>query len=89
MRRYNCFCLSCGKRYQEDSEKEPQNTPCPECGSGETKVLGEQCGVFGKFSSMSPQEKQKVLKKRSTEHFKKEIKDKKEYLDRAAIGLTK
>jgi hypothetical protein len=40
------------------------------------------CPAFGKFSSMTVQEKQSVLKKRSHEHFEKEIKEKKTYLDK-------
>jgi len=31
-----------------------------------------ECPTFGKFGSMSPNEKQKVLKERSKEHYKKE-----------------
>lgn len=35
------------------------------------------CTTFGKFSSMTPDQKQEVLKKRSKEHFKKEINEQK------------
>ena len=37
---------------------------------------------YGKFASMSPIEKRQVLKKRSHEHFKKEIKEKKDWMDK-------
>lgn len=92
MTTYNCFCFDCpGKesRFQVTSETEPKEIVCPICGNTKTKILGQVCGCFAKFGSMTPQEKQKVLKKRSTEHFKKEIEPKKQYLDRAAIGLEK
>jgi len=42
---------------------------------------------FGKFSSMSPVEKKKVLKDRSNEDFKKNYAEKKRWMDRASIGL--
>lgn len=37
---------------------------------------------FGKFSSMSMEGKKEMLKKRSHEHFKKEIQEKKSILDK-------
>lgn len=83
---YNCFCLDCGKRFKSEEEV---NHECPSCESVKIKVLGQECGVFGKFSSMSPKDKQTVLKKRSNEHYKREIKEKKEYLDRTALGMGK
>ena len=42
--------------------------------------------AFAKIGSMTPQERKKVLKKRSNEHFQKHIKPRKEYLDRAIVG---
>lgn len=42
--------------------------------------------AFAKIGSMTPQERKKVLKKRSNEHFNKHLKERKEYLDRAIIG---
>lgn len=41
---------------------------------------------FQKIGSMSPQERKKVLKKRSNEHYQKHIKEKKQYLDRKIFG---
>ena len=48
--------------------------------------VGFEGVAFAKIGSMSPQERKQVLKKRSNEHFKKHIKPRKEYLDRAMIG---
>lgn len=67
---------------------------CPLCGTKgeiipeerqeETKGFG---GVgFGIISSLNPQEKKAFLKKRSNEHYKREIKPKKEYMDRQFFG---
>lgn len=91
MIRFNCICFDCpdSGRFKVEAEEVPAEIICPNCGSRETKVLGQESGIFGKIASMSPQDKQKVLKKRSNDHYKKEIKEKKEYLDRAAVGLTK
>lgn len=93
MTTYNCICFTCegSGKFQLDSElgyDELGVILCPNCGSEKTKVLGQVNNIFGKFDSMSPQEKQKVLKKRSNDHFKSKLKEKKEYLDRSAIGLT-
>jgi len=68
---------------------------CPVCGSQrktvELKVEegpSEEFNVyFGKFSAMSKEDQKKVLKKRSSDHFKKNIKGKKEHLDRKFYGL--
>jgi hypothetical protein len=85
---YNCFCFDCpGKESRFQVTSETEEITCPTCGGTNTKVVGQVCGCFAKFGSMTPQDKQKVLKKRSNEHFKKEIQLKKQYLDRAAVGL--
>jgi len=42
---------------------------------------------FAKFSSMSKEDKKKVLKKRSDDHFKKNIKERKTYMNRKFEGL--
>lgn len=56
----------------------------PEERQGETKGFG---GVgFGIISSLNPQEKKAFLKKRSNEHYKREIKPRKEYMDRQFFG---
>ena len=91
MKRYNCICFDCtgSGRFKEDSEEELSVVECPECGSSNTKVLGFENGIFGKVASMSPKDRQTLLKKRSDEHYKKTVKPKKEYLDRSALGIEK
>lgn len=67
---------------------------CPECNSKreiikEEKVFQKEdfSGIgFGRISSMDPLQKKEYLKKRSNEHFKREIKPKKEYMDRKFLG---
>ena len=67
---------------------------CPICGSQrktiELKVDPAPEGFnvyFGKFSAMSKEDQKRVLKKRSQDHFKKNIKGKKDYMDRKFYGL--
>jgi len=69
---------------------------CPMCDSQrktiELKVEDSPPGFnvyFAKFSAMSKSDQKRVLKKRSDDHFKKNLKDKKEYLDRKVYGLEK
>ena len=69
---------------------------CPTCGSQrktiELKIEDKPEGFnvyFGKFSAMSKEDQKRVLKKRSQDHFKKNIKDKKEYMDRKFYDLEK
>jgi hypothetical protein len=40
--------------------------------------MSEKNIIFGRFSSMSLEDKQKMLKKRATDHYKKKIKPEKE-----------
>lgn len=44
---------------------------------------------FGIIQSMNPAQRKEYLKKRSNEHFKKEIKPRKEYMDRKFYGKEK
>ena len=68
---------------------------CPECGLQrkciEMKLKKEETEgfnvYFAKFSAMSKEDQKKVLKKRSDDHFKKNIKQKKEHMDRKFYGL--
>jgi len=68
---------------------------CPKCGlqrkTIEMKLNSSSSDsfnvYFNKFSSMSKEEQKAVLKKRSNEHFKKTLKEKKEYMDRKFYGL--
>lgn len=61
------------------------NAPCPCCGeireeiNEAEKIPIEQKNIeFGKYSSASTEEKQNILKKRSHEHYMKEVKPYKE-----------
>lgn len=67
---------------------------CPICNCQrktiELKVQENEEGFnvyVAKFSSMSKVDQKKVLKKRSSDHFKKHLKEKKEYMDRKFYGL--
>jgi len=74
-----------------NGEKLVQESICPECGQVMKDTTQYPQGdidiYFGKVASMSPQERKKVLKKRSTDHFNRKIKGRKEYMDRSSIGL--
>lgn len=63
------------KRKLVELESVPSETP-----------IGFEKVSFGKISSMSMQDRKKILKKRSNEHFNKNIKERKEYLDRSFLG---
>lgn len=60
-----------------------KQSPCPSCGNIREEVKKEAPeslkGIyFGKFRAMSKEQKQESLKKRSHEHFKKNIQAEKE-----------
>ena len=63
-------CKKCGQMMEDCTEKK----------EGDIEVY------FGRFNSMSLKEKRRILKQRSTDHFNKKIKEKKEYMDRKAYG---
>lgn len=58
---------------------------CPGCGA-QLKLLGEVTHFFARFRSMSPEDKKKVMLRRSEEHSKKngEIQARREMLDAQA-----
>jgi len=69
------------------------NAPCPKCNklrddvTGNDKIpISEKNISMGEYSSMNPQQQKEVLKKRSHEHFKKEIKPFKEHQMNAAMS---
>jgi len=87
----NFKCPKCGKEYaisrfrvtsNGHKDKFGRTIKCNEC-DVELEYIAVKKGIpqFGKFASLSPQEKAKVLKKRSHEHFKKHIAEKKKVLD--------
>lgn len=62
------------------------NAPCPCCGEIREEInpykdvpLSEKNIEIGKYSSASPEDKRAMLKKRSHDHFEKEIKPFKEH----------
>lgn len=62
------------------------NAPCPCCGEIREEInpykdvpLSEKNIEIGKYSSASPEDKREMLKKRSHDHFEKEIKPFKEH----------
>lgn len=68
---------------------------CPNCSSYDILSLdkeGEFKVNFGRFNSMSNEDKKRVLKKRSQDHYNKNtdsLKDRKEYLEKNFTGRTK
>jgi hypothetical protein len=58
---------------------------CPECNAPVTEYAEEIVSgydvAYNQFEGRPAVEKKKMLKKRSNEHYKKHIKEKKEYLD--------
>lgn len=60
------------------------NAPCPCCGEIREEVdesipLSQKDIFVAKYSSLSPEDKREVLKKRSHDHYEKEIKPFKEH----------
>lgn len=62
------------------------NAPCPCCGKLREEInpnkdipLSEKNIEIGKYTSASPQDRKEMLKKRSHDHFEKEIKPFKEH----------
>lgn len=64
-----------------------KNRPCPKCGQLREEInpnasvpLSEKNLSIAQFSSMSVEQRREALKKRSQEHFKKEVKERKDGL---------
>lgn len=74
-----------------------KKTTCPVCGQKGKIIKTEEPKTeesfsnvgFGIIHSMNPLQRKEYLKKRSTEHFKREIKPRKEYMDRKFLGKEK
>jgi putative FmdB family regulatory protein len=81
---YDYKCKSCGNvkeiiHSMKECDKKERNEFCEECNSEkqfERTVVNGQAPAIGLYSSASPEEKKKILKKRSHDHFEKEIKEK-------------
>lgn len=75
-------CSSRKNIYIEKEEEDKIPEYCEECGE-ELKLLGIiPAGGFLKFNSLTPQQKRESLKKRSHEHFNKNVKENKKYMDK-------
>jgi hypothetical protein len=91
MKKFNFYCVDCncanknaGHKNQTfvieltDEEKEENDVVCPNNSENVLKCLGYTPGwSHNKFDSMSSDQKQAVLLKRSKNHFKKEISEQK------------
>lgn len=97
----NPKCPNYGKKEQLSSETYKyrdgrlvgEHIQCPECGVEREEVnpnkdipLSEKNIGIGLFAGMSKEQKQEVLKKRSHEHFKKNVEERKEGLMSRAIN---
>jgi hypothetical protein len=84
---FYCFTEGCELREApgafgmtvEKGEEFDQDCPC--CG-GKLKLAGYQTFSVGKFRMLSTDDRRKMLLKRSSEHFKKHIRDKKIEMER-------
>lgn len=89
MKKYNVCCLNTncelGKKFsfqmEIDEREDNDEQICPCC--GETiKIIGEVTYIGGDFSNLPSSQKKESLVKRSREHFKKHIKEKKDWMDK-------
>ncbi|MDR2926678.1 MAG: hypothetical protein LBV41_00510 [Cytophagaceae bacterium] len=87
---YNFWCPNSGctnpnkKRNFQITLLENEEVRCEFCGMV-LKRLGVVRNNYANFNPLPPVEKKRLLKKRSTEHYHKYIKEKKEWMGRAAI----
>lgn len=85
MTMYNCWCPKDGCPNNEkniilDKEKGAKVIKCPEC-NAVMKILGETAPAYGKFSSLSFEDKKKSLKERSRiDNQKPENKQRREHI---------
>jgi hypothetical protein len=99
----NFKCLNCDKEYHITNFIISQGNSKISYKTKNHKILTCECGeelksiekpfsgipFFGKVSSMSLQDKQKELKKRSSQHFNKEIKEKQHEMHKETINSMK
>lgn len=95
MKRSNLRCEDCEHEWFEHSLTHRSSgiyinrrkAKCPECDSEEISYIKDEdkdfkSVAFGKFASASPEEKSKMLKQRSREHYRKKIHEKAVEMDR-------
>lgn len=86
---FSCINRSCSVRKQfkissdiELTSDDDHEEECPEC-HARLKLMGQSLsGGYNKFNSLSSEDKKKMLLKRSRKDFEKNIKGKKDLLDR-------
>lgn len=86
---YHCRnkdCDSFAKNIEiiKDEEFEKNIENCDECNSV-MYCVGWKSAIFSDFSLLNRQQKQQSLKKRSQNHYKKEIKDKQIEMDKKIV----
>ena len=93
MSKDNFYCKECGKTKFLSRHKTKVHTDgklknvdeyggliiC-ECGQEMFHIPKDGVPMFAKVNSMNIEDKRKILKKRSSEHFNKEIKEKQHYM---------
>ena len=89
---HNSQCPKCGEVEEIFSNSyhlvngkfQSNNAPCPHCGQIREEIsdntpLSQKNISLGTFTMASPEQKKEMLKKRSHEHYEKEIKPMKEH----------
>ena len=91
---FNYCCLEgtvCGQKSNvvitKDESLEDQEESCPMCGKPMKHIGFVGHGGVAKFANMTPNERKQVLKKRSHEHFNREVKEQKREMLKAS-GLS-
>ena len=89
----NKDCKKIFKQYVWTSQLEQGETPsCPQCGSKDIEIyfdpnVNSNVPAIGKFTMMSREEKTQSLKKRSHDHYKKNIEEKKRHMWKTNAGI--
>ena len=104
MSKHNFQCLRCGYKFTELRfsisyaanevvyKVKDRFLECPDCKALEVDFIKNYegfCTNFGKFSSLSNEDKKKILKKRSRDHSETKLKERKRYLDNNFTGKTR
>lgn len=86
MRNFQCTNDDCGKqkldKYKWDDDLTPEKCECGEDMFEIPRNQTNEATKFLKFSSMSAEDKKKMLTKRSHDHFEREIKERKHEMQR-------
>lgn len=90
--KFTCPNANCKKNGKEIEILKYSSKNPPVCNECQTKLEFIKshegfCTNFGSFESMTPIQRQESLKKRSKEHFKKEIKERQFLINRGDIKV--